>query len=202
MIRSAPRWVWWTAGTVFVWALWAMFVAAPLERRNAALDPQGAELDREIQTMNARMMAVPLVLSRLDSARVRLAARLDAYVPVDRVESLIAELTRAGHTQGLAGIRVQPDLEHLLDITSPQHVGGTGFHVDTLPFTIGGQGRFAAIGQWIEQMESRPDFREWQHGHWSSFDDGLTMVEMRGSFLLVNRSTASPEAAVETEVAP
>jgi len=202
MIQSAPRWVWWPVGTVIVWTLWGMFVAAPLERRNAGLDPQGVELDREIRTLNARMMAVPSVLSRLDSARVRLAARMNGYVSVDEVEGLIAELTREGHTHGLDGIRVQPDLEHLLAITSPQHAGGAGFHIDTLPFTIGGQGRFAAIGQWFEQMESRPDFREWQYGHWSSFDDGLTMVELRGSFLLVNHSTASFEAAVETEESP
>lgn len=200
MLSRVPRWIWWTAGIVVLWVLWAVLIQAPMQRASYELEPREAKVAREIQSIDARMAAVPAVMARLDSARAAIGRRLDSYGSVDRVEHLMRELTSEGVSRGLEGVRVRPDLEHLLRITSPDHADGDGPHIDTIPITIAAQGRFAAIGSWMEELERRPDFRVWHYGQWTSSDEGLTAVELRGAFMVVNRTGLPARASTTAEV--
>jgi hypothetical protein len=202
MTARLSRWIWWAAASLGVWIAWGFAVQMPLQRRSDQLTPRVQEVSREVQKLSARLGAVPIVLAQLDSARTQLATRLDSYVEVEHIEKLMAEVIRQGHANGLDNVRVQPDLEHLLVISSPKGGLAGEFRIDTIPMTMSAQGRFTVLGRWMEQIEARPDFRLWQHGQWTSMDDGLTSVVLRGAFIVVNRQAHSFANAAEATEGP
>lgn len=185
-MRHPVRWTWWIAGTLVIGAAWTLFAQTPLRRQSELLGEKHAETVKAIQALDARIVALPGVLSGVDSSGTELALRLQTYTPASRLERLISDLSQAGARYGLEDIRVMPHLDRLLNITSPPPIPGTrGSIIDTLPVGLFAKGGFVSLGQWMESVEARPDFRYWQSCQWSEIDDGRVGVEFRAAFLVV-----------------
>ena len=174
---------------------------SPILKRIATLHEIRAAANEKITAQSARMTAMPAMLKRLDSTQQWLNSMLTGCVETDTLLELVLQVRQIGRRHRLTRMRIEPDLASVLAIP-PRDALPTraGIYMDTLDVSMAVHGTFAGIGAFLDDIESRPDFKYWHACRWQSGeDDRVVSMQARAAFLVLNRHEIASNPA-EAEV--
>lgn len=184
-----PRWSWWATGTLLVWTVCALLVGRPLMHKVAELRAQYGKSEAERIALDARIAAIPMLVTRFSDTKKRLDSTLSRFVTEDAVDDLVRQLRAAADRRGLGDVRADPELMSLLHVPMATTTPGTASgHLDTVIISLSASGLFKNLGRWMDVIEARPDFRFWTKCNWaSSSDDGRVRLEAQAALVVVNQ---------------
>jgi hypothetical protein len=177
-----------------VWLLWGLAVGRPLLRMITDMTKERLSTVAETNKLEARIAAVPQHVEHLQEARTRLDSILADFHARNDCDALIGEIRRDAQSRGLSDVTVDPDLECLLENPSGPVVRP---RLDTIIVEVTARGRFIAMGQWLDAIEARGDFRYWISCNWDA-DSEESKVAFTGRAAVVVIRHAEPVG--ETDV--
>lgn len=165
-MRSYASCLAWIAAVVLWWTVWIWGVFGHIQSKNSLLEGEGNDLKvQKAQTLGL-LASTPELMARIDSMRSELYAATSDFTTADNLQRLPDELTAGGHRHGIEWVEVTLELASVLEIPA---VPATEFAVlDTLLVEVSAQGQFAAIGNWLDEIEDRADFLQWDLCRWES----------------------------------
>ncbi len=187
-IDKLPRWSWWAVSAVLLWIAWGFLVGRPLMHRVSSLKGQCGDIESEMGKLDARIATVPNLVLRLNNAKYRLDSTLSSFTTDGNIDELVRGLRVMGGHRGLGDVRVDPELMSLLHVPMAASAPGiANGRLDTVIVNLSAAGAFKTLGQWLEDVEGRSDFRFWTKCHWSSLNDaGLVGLDAQGALVVVN----------------
>lgn len=190
IIDKLPRWSMWAVSVVLLWAAWGFLVGNPLMHKVSALKGQCGDLESEMSALDARTAAVPNLVLRLNNAKHRLDSALRSFSTDDEIDELVRGLRTMGGRRGLGDVCADPELMSLLHVPMAASTpGAANGRLDTVIVNLSAAGAFKTLGQWLDDIEGRSDFRFWTKCQWSSLnEDGLVRLEAQGALVVVNEA--------------
>lgn len=187
-IDKLPRWSWWAVSAVLLWTAWGLLAGRPLINKVSELRVNRRAIESDIGALDARIATAPSLVLRLKNAQHRLDSTLSSFARNDELDELVRGLRTMGGRRGLGAVDVDPELMSLLHVPMASSTPGQAHgRLDTVIVNLSAAGAFQTLGQWLDDVEGRPDFRFWTKCHWSTLDDdGLAGLEAQAALVVVN----------------
>ena len=186
-IDRLPRWSWWIVAALILWIVWGLGIGRPLARKITEFEKQHRKINSELAALESRMSGVPEIVSRLNRSKCQLDLELHGFSTNREIDALLEELHRSGGRNGLTGIHADPELISLLQGQAANSIGPhSKGQLDTVIVTLAAEGRFKNIGDWLDEIERRNDFRFWTMCQWSARgEDGLAGIDAQAGLVVV-----------------
>ncbi len=196
MLKSIPPWVRWLVVAGIWWAAWGWGVYGTFQSKENRLAAEHAELASQKTAAIQLLSTVPTLVQQVDSLDSALAHATSMFITSDDLEPLLTELEKQGRRQGISEVTIRPDLANTLTIPIDGSVGPGGLpQPDTLLIDISASGRFRPIGYWLDEIENRADFQQWNLCRWSDVDrDGTIDFAGQAAFWVSSAGTNSSSA--------
>jgi len=166
-MKKTPPWLIWTLATFALWVIWGLAVFAQLQSKEARLSEELSSLkNRKTEVLNL-LAAAPVLIEQMDSIRSRFYQVTEKFTTADDLPRLLSELKSGGYRQGINLIEVTLDLTSTLGISTGTGPSTGEFStLDTLFVELKAHGPFRAIGTWLDEIEMRADFQQWNSCRW------------------------------------
>ncbi len=194
MMNRLPRWSIWAGLTVGFWLVWVVWLHGNLA---GGLSKQRNERDtarQKLETLQARVDKVPILVARFDSTMAQLQAEFDRYHRIDELDELVDDVKSSARRIGVLNAEVAPDLQSILELdSSSRPTSASQFQTDTLLIELNATNEFRRIGRWLDRIEERPDFQHWVECRWSrAGDDDAVHFEGLVAVLITNLAEVPP----------
>lgn len=183
MKRSIP-WLAWVAATIFCWIAWVWGVCGHMQDSITKGQTEFMELKtRETQTLQLLANA-PAIMAQIDSVSDKYRLAVADFVSAENLQLLPDELTDSGRRRGLPQVEVTLNLASVLAMTPSPALEIR--MLDTLLVQLAAQGEFGALGRWLDEVEERADFLQWNSCRWEPAPtQGLTEFSGTAQFRII-----------------
>ncbi len=181
-MRQTIPWMAWIGAVVVWWIAWVWGVFGTIQAGNTKLQIECDQLkEQKAQTLNM-LATAPELRARIDSVSTNYLFAIANFASTDNLQRLPDQLTDSGLEHGIPQVEVSLNLASVLALT-PSSAART---LDTLVVQLSAQGEFRDIGNWLDNVEKRADFLQWNTCRWESApQEGSTDFSGTAQFRIV-----------------